>query len=366
MLVSKIGVVLLNVMIMGFIVKVEKDYIKKFNLYKYTLLIFLLLVIVIFRILVNIDFIANIIQDSKYPFFDKIPIFLISISISLIINLFFARRLQTLQERITIRNLEKKDIKKIEKFDYYREIIKDTSPANIAYSNEKKIKLDNVVVTTILSLEKQGKIKIENNKVILLNDMESLNLFEHEKLILSFFNNEISLKRLKKNFMHDLFNDLEKEKIIINKNSKKMNSTYILELFIIWQILFSLIMLEILFATSTFGIVVFIAYFLTFMTIPIYKAIEAKIHPVVRTKKGLEIAAKIDGLKKYIIDFSNISKTGLDNINLFDDYVIYAIILDIPGKLNREAKLKYKNLISKRNKITDIYCTKKKMCRCKD
>ena len=88
----------------------------------------------------------------------------------------------------------------------------------------------------------------------------------------------------------------------------------------------------------------FLAYFLTFVSVPIYKKIQAKINPILRKDKALELSGKLKGLKNYINDYSMIKDYGVENINLYDEYVIYAVIFNIRGKLNTECKKIYDNI----------------------
>ena len=64
----------------------------------------------------------------------------------------------------------------------------------------------------------------------------------------------------------------------------------------------------------------------------------------IRTKKALKLSGKLKGLKNYIHDYSIIANNGIENINLYDEYVIYAIILNIRGKLNTQCKQIYRNI----------------------
>lgn len=56
----------------------------------------------------------------------------------------------------------------------------------------------------------------------------------------------------------------------------------------------------------------------------------------VKTQKGYEIYTKIIGLKNYIEDYSMLSESELKEIAIWDDYLIYAIILNNTSKLNQE------------------------------
>lgn len=57
----------------------------------------------------------------------------------------------------------------------------------------------------------------------------------------------------------------------------------------------------------------------------------------IKTQKGHELYAKIVGLKNYIKDFSNLSEGELEKIKLWEDYSVYAIILNKKTDLTKEA-----------------------------
>lgn len=138
--------------------------------------------------------------------------------------------------------------------------------------------------------------------------------------------------------------ETEEKGLIRLGNNKEINSTYIMELFMAWIIIYILITIVPLVGLSSLGIWLFACYFLTFLCMPIYKAIQSKIKFIIRTQKGIEISAKMRGLKRYIEEFSNIQDERIENIELFEDYVIYVIIFDLQGKLNREVKELYMRL----------------------
>ena len=150
---------------------------------------------------------------------------------------------------------------------------------------------------------------------------------------------------MKENFKNDVEEDLLEMEILYKISDKKLNSIHIIECIILWQIFFMLFGFIALLKVNSLSYVLFaISYFLTFFSLPIYIYFQSKINGCVRTNESLEIAAQLKGLKKFIKDFSNIRNDGTENTNLFDEYVLYAIILNLPGKLNNEAKKLY-NLI---------------------
>ena len=64
----------------------------------------------------------------------------------------------------------------------------------------------------------------------------------------------------------------------------------------------------------------------------------------VKTQKGYELYTKVVGLKNYIKDYSNLSESELKEIVIWEDYLIYAIILNNTSKLNKEAMDYYKKI----------------------
>lgn len=147
-----------------------------------------------------------------------------------------------------------------------------------------------------------------------------------------------------KNFKRLLFEDLKRENYIYYLDETEVNVISIMELFMVWMILYILVSIPIFIALSSIGMLIFIAYGLTFVGVPIYKMIQSKINPVIRNEKALELSGKLNGLKNYINDYSMIKDNELENINLYNEYVIYAIIFNIKGRLNTECKQIYKNI----------------------
>lgn len=68
----------------------------------------------------------------------------------------------------------------------------------------------------------------------------------------------------------------------------------------------------------------------------------------VKTQKGYEIYMKVVGLKNYINDYSMLSESELVKINLWEDYLIYAIIFNNTSKLNKE-NMEFYNRLFKHN-----------------
>lgn len=64
-----------------------------------------------------------------------------------------------------------------------------------------------------------------------------------------------------------------------------------------------------------------------------------------KTEKGKEIYLKLKGLKKYLKDFDNFDDKSLKEISLWDEYILYALILNESDNLSSQAKSEYNQLV---------------------
>lgn len=310
-------------------------YYKKYKKSGVIIFIFVGLTILFYITLSKLEIIKELRLYSEFPIYDNIIILLLSMAISINLDGIIAIFLQKIYEKKIINEYEKKY--NVEVYEYYREILKNESPAILSYCYNKKINVEDEVVATLLNLKRKNIIEINDNVLTIVGDINSLN--NHEKYILNNF------KRIdKKEFKYQLLKDLMTQRYVRKRDKKDVDIVSIMEIFMIWMIFYILMTILIFMNSTSLGILAFIAYFLTFAGIPIYKFIQSKINPVTRTIKALELGGKLSGLKKYIQDYSNIKNTGIENINLFDEYVIYAIIFDIKGKLNDDCKNIYLNM----------------------
>lgn len=306
------------------------------NLKKYTVMLITVFVTTafVFIIFYNITFFKNIISESEYIIYDIFVLVITSMSIAILIDGVFAFIFQKVHETRIINSYEKKY--NAEEYEYYRDIIKNISPAILSYCYNKKINVEDEVVAVLLNLQHKNIIKLNQDTLTVLGDTKNLSI--HEKYILGHINNIDN-----KQFRKLLIEDMEKKNYVKTADANEMNIVYIMEYFMLWMILYILVAIPIFMGLSNLGIMLFLAYFLTFIGIPIYKVIQEKINPAIRTEEALSLSGKLAGLKNYIKDYSNIKDFGIENINLYDEYVIYAVIFNIKGKLDTECRKIYRN-----------------------
>lgn len=306
-----------------------------------SILILVITTIFIYMILIHIDFFNNIIIQSNYPIYDKLVLILNSMSIAILIDGIFSHVFQSLYENKIIKKYEK--MVKSPNYEYYRDILQTKSPAILSYCYNRKLNIEDEVVAILLNLQKKGIIDLTENKLIIIGSTDGLK--SHEKYMLNNIEKIYSnRKTFKYTFKKLLLEDLEKDQYVYPKNNEDIDFSIVMGMFMVWMMIYALVTLPIFMGLSEIGALMFLAYFLTFVGIPIYQSLEQRINPMIRTEKALELSGKLKGLKHYIEDYSMIQNNRIENINLYDEYVIYAIIFNIKGKLNVQCKQIYKNI----------------------
>lgn len=340
MIIAKIYSVGTGVILLAYLLLADKGVITKYKKYIKANVVYTISVITGYLVFINI--IPDIISlNITLNFYDKLLILLMSMSVAMLIDSLLIRFYQICKEKITLIMKERKLSTDIKNYIYYRDILDGYLPGTIQYCYKKNINMEDVIVATLLDLKRKSKIKIENGEVITNKLVHDMDITDYEKTILLCLCNggRISKKELK----NKIKEETKKAGLIIGRGPDKGGMAHVLELFSGWQLIFNLVNFP-LFTLSSFGGLVYLSYFLIFLCIPLCKSLETKVGFTRRTKKGIEISAKMMGLKKYINEFSKIQDNNLDNIELFDDYVIYAIILNLPGKLDKEVKALYNKL----------------------
>lgn len=103
---------------------------------------------------------------------------------------------------------------------------------------------------------------------------------------------------------------------------------------------------------------VMITTFFVLIGTPIYRKVRKKIYKRIevnnryeRTNEGKVLVEQIAGIKNYIHDFSLLSEKDKENIILWQDFLVYAVLLEENEKIIDDI-CKYKNV--NLNKFNDI------------
>ena len=281
------------------------------------------------------------------------------ILVSVIFSMFRAFYLTIIYFGVKIAN-KKYNKERIEKVDlkndnYYREILPRYSPAVLSYVDDFKINKEDIVAT-LLMLELKGKIKIKDDSIVLLDDTIE-NLEENEKYIL----NKVKENNLKDinilEYASIVRNDALKKGLLQEKQGIKKNIkrriivNIIVYLFVL--IGFSMIPNFLVIASGSatmilgfillmilFAFLVFMPYS-TIIYISHYRMLNT-LDPYIRNDKGKMINLKLEGLRKYLVEFSKIEEKTKEQLILWEEYLVYSVILGINTKVIEEVYNKIK------------------------
>lgn len=288
--------------------------------------------------------------DWKKVFINNKEIFLSQILLTLISSIYVF--VKYLISKVTIYRKEiSYDV--VDK-KYYRELLDENSCGVLSYVYNKKIEYKDIIISTILRLEKEGVIELDyKNKLIKFSiikflSVDSIKLYEYEKYFLNLlFSNEnyecIPFSKMKKILVNENF----KVNFIglIKKATKE--SGYFKSNEFGHNIMIYVVILNFLFMIYgdylIFGGEIFIFVFFNTLILFYLCYIENK-KIYIRTKKGKELNIKLKGLKNFLVDFSIINDREIEEIILWDYYILYAIIFDLKGNLGNNVKELYRQI----------------------
>lgn len=250
--------------------------------------------------------------------------------------------------------LSETDIKKYE--EYYRDILKNYSPAELSYIDKFEILPETDIVATLLSLELKNKLCLGN--AIQINNTTKENISNNEKYVLDSIENGKIINLDEAEFITKVKQDsinnglLKESKIELGKFIRN----FILSIIAIPVIICICVMLFDSFTSNptnveewklailvlAIAILIYIPfYIITYFNTYIIKTSK---NSYVRTKKGEEINKKLEGLKNYLKDFSTIHEKDEKSLTLWEDYLIYSVIFNQNIKIVKNICDKYLNL----------------------
>lgn len=336
---------------------------KKFQFTKNIDILFLLIIL----FLTIIDFVTNykeiynlfltIFNINKIQNFYMLYFVLYNI-IALVIMIIFSllKHFYLIIAYIAYKIAQRKHIKekevKISKDDtkYYRDIISKYSPAVLSYIFDFNVG-KNELIATLLMLELKGKIKIEEKITILNSDYKDLE--QNEIYVL----NAVKNCKLKK-FDFDEYKKVVCEDSLNNNLLKKKGnrSKYITVFFLITIVItiilfyYSFIKMMIISNSNSIEIVDFILPIVAMVIVsmcPVFLLAYVFFYhkfqvndPYIRNSEGKSLYIKLNGLKNFLTDFSNIKNKSKEELILWEDYLIYSVLFDLNTKLTDDINSK--------------------------
>lgn len=240
-----------------------------------------------------------------------------------------------IEARGKVKEFENK-IPKLEDISYFRDKVGQISPGVIFYILKKKIRFADGIMATFYTLKQKGYLEIKDNKII-RTDKSKDGLSSNERFALEFYKSMFNYKHDRKNWLNNSIYDAVQSDYI--KRQEKVDKDYVgmVVFFIISMFLMPFLKMPFL---SFLNFLFPINYLVIEQTqIKLYRD-----YKYVKTEKGQELYVKLIGLKKFLQDFSLINESQKEELKIWEDYMIYAIIFDLKGILDRDVHKQYRAL----------------------
>ena len=227
--------------------------------------------------------------------------------------------------------------------EYFRNLIKEHGFAVLGYcyyENNKTIDVNLLAALTLKSLLINKKVEIKDKKIkslILTNK-----LAEEEQLILEKYKH-LDSDSFKNDFYWLLYKKVNKEPFKKSFSKKYMNNMKATDVLVIMVYLCGY---GYFLADEEQILYGFLSFTLLWLTIAV-KAFKEYLFTkklLINSKYSNEIISKLNGLKNYINEFGNFDKKKLDEIAFYDEYMLFAIMLDTSPKLKQELLEEYDNI----------------------
>lgn len=299
--------------------------------------VFMIIVIPI----IMISYIEENYELSQYLLIVNILILIITPMYYIIYNIREKRKTKNAEKKIIIKNID---------FKYYRDIIEKYSPATLSFILDG-MEFDKDLAASIIYLINKGYLELKQDNKITRTDKDNSGLSKDLKIICnSDVNHLLAYRRLKnknikeqqeayiasqtnRQWMEQVEKEAEEDGLVIER--KKYKITSILSILCIIETVYTLTIEN----YGLFFFSIFLFFLLVFLKMSAYDK-----NKWVKTQKGYELYSKIVGLKNYIKDFSTLSEKELKEIEIWEDYLIYAIIFNNTSKLNKDALEFYKKI----------------------
>lgn len=264
----------------------------------------------------------------------------------ILLIIFTKRQLQRIKERVKISNVTGADLLKYKEKLYYREILKSYSPAELSYIDNFEIDGKREVIATLLSLKLKGAIDILNDKIEIKNDKSKDLLLTEEFVLRNIKNGKVYLKY--DSFKNKILEEVNKDGLVdehpLLAEAKIACEKIILFIIVCVFYIFGFLCLKILnkdvdeiFSIFSFALVlILVVYYRESKVIlskrmPKYEAFVkrmAKCEFLKRSQKGEDINIRIEGLKKYIKDYSLLDEKNKDALDVWEEYLIYSVLFN--------------------------------------
>lgn len=376
-------------------------------------IMFIIVCLIIVRLNLKVSFIGTIFEYLKIYNDNFIGFINVILAIFwLLIILFISRCFIPIAIYLAFRISRMKVIKEnakyevIDNIEYYRERFNNITPAEISLISDLEIEVKKDITATILDLYQRKIIDFSDNKIVIKNENNYLRQSE-QKLLEMIKSSDFSKENIE-SWNNYCLKEAMEDNYIKQKSSEKgpnffKNNKVISIATIVFIISLTLSCIYVfspsgkkLYSTidefdNTYSengkteleiiesnkeakeqyvkiisdsgplmilSTVMITTFFVLIGTPIYRKVRKKIYKRIevnnryeRTNEGKVLVEQIAGIKNYIHDFSLLSEKDKENIILWQDFLVYAVLLEENEKIIDDI-CKYKNV--NLNKFNDI------------
>lgn len=389
-------------------IKTKKIKSKKEKILKKIDIVFILVCLIIVKMNTKVSILGTIfeyfkIYDGNFIAFINIILAILWMIVILLVSKCFVLIAAYLAFRISRMKVIKENSRYevIDNIEYYRERFNNITPAEISLISDLEIETKKDISATILDLYQKGIIDFYEDNIIVKNEDKALRQSE-QKLVEMIKNNNFSKENMD-NWKNSCIKEAQENNYIKVKVDKEKSPNFFKnnrvinissKLFIISLIL-SLVFLftpagekwyarldefdnkyaqeekseleiiennqeakelyvKIISDSGPIMILstIMIISFFVLIGTPIYRKVRRKIYNKIevnnryeRTKEGKILVEQIAGIKNYIHDFSLLSEKDKENIVLWEDFLIYAVILEENEKIINDI-YSYRNINS--------------------
>lgn len=254
----------------------------------------------------------------------------------------------------------------IQNIEYYRDNLNELNPSLVSLLIDLDIYGEKVIVATLLRMKNKNAISFGKDGRIIVTDKGAKGLDASEIELLDLIKSgRLNHKRALLQWKQSRFYDAEKlgyiKKIKVKKEFSGMAVMLGIFSFIAAFFLWGVFLNKNLFATEyvsdvIIAFVILLAADICLFTPFYFLARKAGYYSRAdviweRTPLGNETAEKIAGLGRFINEFSRLSEAHKEELMLWDDYLVYAIVLEENERIVNDISKRYHFNLGRLNKL---------------
>ena len=299
--------------------------------------------------------------ESSYDMSNYLGIFNISILVFLPIYYWICdkrekRITQKLEEKIFIKNID---------FKYYRDILEEYSPTTLSFILDG-LEIRKDFIASVIYLINKGYFYLTQDKKIIRTDKNCKDLPKDLQFLCNNVNDMLYIGTTRIGEYMQMSEKMQSKSCSLRNEWCKLVEQEAIEKGLVNErplgkfgkisvILITTLILEAIytFVIEKYGLLIFSIILANVIGIATVSA--SYENKWVKTQKGYDIYTKVVGLKNYIKDYSLLTEKEIEEITIWEDYLIYSIVLNNISKLNKKALEFYKNIyniIQENNEIT--------------